>query len=97
MSRFWIDKISSVKPYVPGEQPTSDTLIKLNTNEHALLPSDSVLAAIKSTSGEALRRYPDPGAAGLRAAIAALSQCLQSEFLWATVPTRCWRISGLLS
>jgi histidinol-phosphate aminotransferase len=71
MSRFWIDKISSVKPYVPGEQPTSDTLIKLNTNEHALLPSDSVLAAIKSTSGEALRRYPDPGATGLRAAIAA--------------------------
>ena len=59
MSRFWIDKISSLQPYVPGEQPTSDTLIKLNTNEHALPPSEAVLAAIKSVAGDALRRYPD--------------------------------------
>ena len=71
MSRFWIDKISSLKPYVPGEQPTSDTLIKLNTNEHALPPAESVLAALKSASGEALRRYPDPTASALRSAISA--------------------------
>ena len=71
MSRFWIDKISSLKPYVPGEQPTSDTLIKLNTNEHALPPAESVLAVLKSTSGEALRRYPDPTASALRSAISA--------------------------
>jgi histidinol-phosphate aminotransferase len=60
-----------LKPYVPGEQPTSDTLIKLNTNEHALPPAESVLAALKSTSGEALRRYPDPTASALRSAISA--------------------------
>ena len=71
MSRFWIDKISSLKPYVPGEQPTSDTLIKLNTNEHAWPPAESVLAALESTSGEALRRYPDPTASALRSAISA--------------------------
>jgi histidinol-phosphate aminotransferase len=71
MSRFWIDKISSLKPYVPGEQPASDTLIKLNTNEHALPPAESVLAALKSASGEALRRYPDPAASALRSAISA--------------------------
>ena len=71
MSRFWIDKISGLKPYVPGEQPTSDTLIKLNTNEHALPPAESVLAALKSASGEALRRYPDPTASALRSAISA--------------------------
>jgi histidinol-phosphate aminotransferase len=71
MSRFWIDKISGLKPYVPGEQPTSDTLIKLNTNEHALPPAESVLAALESTSGEALRRYPDPTASALRSAISA--------------------------
>jgi histidinol-phosphate aminotransferase len=71
MSRFWIDKISGLKPYVPGEQPTSDTLIKLNTNEHALPPAESVLAALKSASGEALRRYPDPAASALRSAISA--------------------------
>ena len=71
MSRFWIDKISGLKPYVPGEQPTSDTLIKLNTNEHALPPAESVLAALKSASGEALRRYPDPTASALRSVISA--------------------------
>jgi len=71
MSRFWIDKISSLHPYVPGEQPTSDTLIKLNTNEHALPPSEAVLAAIKSVAGDALRRYPDPTASALRSAISA--------------------------
>jgi histidinol-phosphate aminotransferase len=71
MSRFWIDKISSLKPYVPGEQPASDTLIKLNTNEHALPPAESGLAALKSASGEALRRYPDPTASALRSAISA--------------------------
>ena len=71
MNRFWIDKISSLKPYVPGEQPTSDTLIKLNTNEHALPPAESVLAVLKSASGEALRRYPDPTASALRSVISA--------------------------
>ena len=71
MSRFWVDKISSLQPYVPGEQSASDTLIKLNTNEHALPPSESVLAAIKSAKGEALRRYPDPTASALRSAISA--------------------------
>ena len=71
MSRFWIDKLSSLQPYVPGEQPTSDALIKLNTNEHALPPSEAVLAAIKSVAGDALRRYPDPTASVLRSAISA--------------------------
>ena len=71
MSRFWIDKISRLQPYVPGEQPTSDALIKLNTNEHALPPSEAVLAAIKSVAGDALRRYPDPTASVLRSAISA--------------------------
>ena len=71
MSRFWIDKISGLKPYVPGEQPTSDSLIKLNTNEHALPPAESVLTALRNASGEALRRYPDPTASALRSAISA--------------------------
>ena len=71
MSRFWLDKIVGLEPYVPGEQPTSDTLIKLNTNEHALPPANSVLAAVRDITGDQLRRYPDPTADGLRTAIAA--------------------------
>ena len=70
MSRFWIDKISGLKPYVPGEQPASDTLIKLNTNEHALPPADAVLTAVADITSDQLRRYPDPTAERLRAAIA---------------------------
>ena len=71
MSRFWLDKIADLEPYVPGEQPASDTLIKLNTNEHALPPADAVLTAVRDITGDQLRRYPDPTADGLRSAIAA--------------------------
>lgn len=55
---------------MPGEQPVGQAVIKLNTNEHALPPSDAVMSAILSLSGEALRRYPDPTARPLRTAIA---------------------------
>ena len=71
MSRFWLDKIAGLEPYVPGEQPASDTLIKLNTNEHALPPADAVLTAVRDITGDQLRRYPDPTAVRLRIAIAA--------------------------
>lgn len=71
MSRFWVEKIAGLEPYVPGEQPASDTLIKLNTNEHALPPADAVLMALRDITGDQLRRYPDPTAERLRSAIAA--------------------------
>ena len=71
MSRFWLDKIAGLEPYVPGEQPDSDTLIKLNTNEHALPPADAVVTAVRDITGDQLRRYPDPTAVRLRSAIAA--------------------------
>ena len=56
---------------MPGEQPDSDTLIKLNSNEHALPPADAVLTAVRDITGDQLRRYPDPTAVRLRTAIAA--------------------------
>ena len=71
MSRFWVDKIAGLEPYVPGEQPASDTLVKLNTNEHALPPADTVISAVRALTGDQLRRYPDPTAVPLRTAIAA--------------------------
>uniref|UniRef100_UPI00258EF530 histidinol-phosphate transaminase n=1 Tax=Thiomonas sp. TaxID=2047785 RepID=UPI00258EF530 len=57
-------------PYVPGEQPRIDGLIKLNTNECPYPPSDKVLQAIAAQTTGDLRLYPDPQAAGLKAAIA---------------------------
>ena len=70
MSRFWTKTVRDLTPYVPGEQPSSHTLLKLNTNEHALPPSEAVMAVVRSSQAEQLRRYPDPTARDLIEAIA---------------------------
>jgi histidinol-phosphate aminotransferase len=70
VSRYWSPVVHRLTPYVPGEQPKIDGLVKLNTNECPYPPSSKVLAAIAAASGEALRLYPDPQATVLRAAIA---------------------------
>lgn len=70
MSRFWSEVVHGLTPYVPGEQPRIDGLIKLNTNECPYPPSDKVLQAIAAQTTGDLRLYPDPQAAGLKAAIA---------------------------
>jgi histidinol-phosphate aminotransferase len=69
MSRFWSPVVRNLSPYVPGEQPKEDGIIKLNTNENPFSPSPRVLTAIASAV-ERLRLYPDPRASALREAIA---------------------------
>ena len=61
MSRFWSSVVHSLSPYVPGEQPKPDGIIKLNTNENPYGPSPRVVAAIASAT-DRLRLYPDPQA-----------------------------------
>jgi histidinol-phosphate aminotransferase len=70
VSRFWSPVVHGLSPYVPGEQPKQDGLIKLNTNENPYPPSPHVLAAI-SAATDRLRLYPDPRATSLRETIAA--------------------------
>lgn len=70
MSQFWSPSVRSLSPYVPGEQPQIDNLIKLNTNEHSLGPSPRVLEAIRQATSERLRLYPDPDGRALKDAIA---------------------------
>lgn len=70
MSPFWSAVVHGLTPYVPGEQPKIDGLIKLNTNECPYAPSDKVLQAIAAQTSGDLRLYPDPQAARLKAAIA---------------------------
>lgn len=70
MSEFWSPVVRSLKPYVPGEQPLVDNLIKLNTNEHPYGPSPRALAAIREATNDNLRLYPDPSATALRQALA---------------------------
>lgn len=71
MSRYWSKVTASLTPYVPGEQPFDQRLIKLNTNESPYPPSPAVLEAIANISEDDLRRYPDPESCALREAIAA--------------------------
>ena len=71
MSRYWSDIVHQLTPYVPGEQPKVDGLVKLNTNECPYGPSEAVLAAIAAASGDALRLYPDPQSSALCQAVAA--------------------------
>ena len=46
--------------YVPGEQPTDPSIVKLNTNENPYPPSPRVMEAIAGVGAEQLRRYPSP-------------------------------------
>lgn len=58
----WQDKIRSVVPYTPGEQPNRPNMIKLNTNENPYPPAPGVRAALDNFDEDRLRLYPDPTA-----------------------------------
>ena len=70
MSKYWSPIVSTLKPYVAGEQPRIANLVKLNTNENPYGPSPRVLEAIAEATDDRLRLYPDPVALELRTAIA---------------------------
>jgi histidinol-phosphate aminotransferase len=72
MSQFWSPIVAGLKPYIAGEQPRIDNLVKLNTNENPYGPSPKALAAIAAETGDRLRLYPDPASLKLRQAIADL-------------------------
>ena len=72
MSRFWSPVVQTLTPYVPGEQPQMQRLVKLNTNESPYGPSPKALAAIEGQNTADLRLYPDPEGAALKQAIAKL-------------------------
>lgn len=57
---LWEKNVRRVVPYVPGEQPKGDNIIKLNTNENPYPPAPAVVN--KSLKLSDLRLYPDQGA-----------------------------------
>ncbi|HOZ64345.1 MAG TPA: histidinol-phosphate transaminase [Burkholderiaceae bacterium] len=63
--------VEGLIPYVPGEQPRIDGLVKLNTNENPYPPSPNVVAAITSAAMDGLQLYPDPESRALRRTVAA--------------------------
>ncbi|MDX7931592.1 histidinol-phosphate transaminase [Acinetobacter baumannii] len=71
--RFWSPEVRELEPYVPGEQPKIQNLLKLNTNENPYPPSPKVVEAVQAVlhaQADALRLYPDPDATVLKQAIA---------------------------
>lgn len=70
MSKFWSKIVHQLTPYVPGEQPKINNLVKLNTNENPYGPSPKVLEALQKEAADTLRLYPDPNSDTLKKAIA---------------------------
>lgn len=66
----WENNVRKVIPYVPGEQPDAEEMIKLNTNENPYPPSEAVLKALADFDTNRLRLYPDPTAKDLVKALA---------------------------
>ena len=79
MSQYWSDIVHKLTPYVPGEQPKLDNLVKLNTNENPYGPSPKVIDALKQEVADTLRLYPDPNSEALKAAIAHTHQLKSSQ------------------
>lgn len=75
---FWSPFVNRLEPYVPGEQPALDNLIKLNTNECPYPPSPSALEAIRLAVGDSLRLYPDPESKQLKAVITEYFDCAEN-------------------
>ena len=69
MSRFFSGKFSSLIPYTPGEQPSDQQYIKLNTNENPFPPIKAVVDAV-TEEAERMQLYPDPECGELRKMLA---------------------------
>lgn len=66
----WEENVRKVVPYVPGEQPQRERMIKLNTNENPYPPAPGVQKVLESFDVDRLRLYPDPVVSRLNNAIA---------------------------
>ncbi len=68
--QLWRKNLINITPYVAGEQPKSDDIIKLNANENAYPPSPKVREILDGYKPEDMRRYPSADAGPLREALA---------------------------
>lgn len=66
----WEENVRRVVPYVAGEQPNKEKMIKLNTNECPYPPAPGVEKLAANLNHDALRLYPNANAAPLVEALA---------------------------
>ena len=68
--KLWENNVRKVVPYVPGEQPNEQHMIKLNTNENPYPPAPGVMESLYTFDTDTLRLYPDSSAKMLIDALA---------------------------
>lgn len=68
--KLWMKNLIKIEPYVAGEQPKNDNIIKLNANENPYPPSPKVREVLNDFKYGELKKYPYIDAAPLRQAIA---------------------------
>lgn len=77
--RPWEKYFRKVEPYVPGEQPKFEKMIKLNTNENPYPPSPEVEKVLREVSCDKLKMYPDPTSEVLVKALAERYQVKEEQ------------------
>ena len=70
MDKPFLAKLRRIAPYVPGEQPQSADIIKLNANENPYPPAPGVQQALRSFDASRLALYPDANGKALKTALA---------------------------
>lgn len=70
MEKLWRNNLIKIDPYVPGEQPNGNNIIKLNANENPYPPSPNVIQAIKDFDGSCLKCYPSSDCTELKTVLA---------------------------
>ena len=70
MNKPFLDKLRKIDPYVPGEQPKTANVIKLNANENPYPPAPGVTEVLRTFDAAKLAVYPDANAKALKTALA---------------------------
>ena len=70
MDKPFLKRLRRIDPYVPGEQPQSDDIIKLNANESPYPPAPGVQQALRDFDTSRLALYPDANGKARKTALA---------------------------
>lgn len=83
MDKYLSNRAKNLVPYVPGEQPIGDNLIKLNTNENPYPPSPKATEAMMNAVNINLKKYSKPECEELRKAIAKVENLPSIDYVYA--------------